>query len=38
VESNRQEDEWEAAVEEENEHKRLLGEVASKWDKITRNL
>jgi hypothetical protein len=29
---------WEEAVAEEEEHKRLLGAVADKWDKVTRNL
>ncbi len=34
----RVEDEWESAVEEENEHRRLLGEVSQRWDRLTRNL
>lgn len=35
---HRDEDKWEAKVEEEVEHRRLLGVVSSKWDKITAKL
>jgi hypothetical protein len=31
-------DKWDAAVEEEDEHKRLLSAVSDKWDEITQDL
>jgi hypothetical protein len=34
----RDEDQWNAAVEAENEHRRLLAAVSGRWDRITRNL
>lgn len=34
----RDEDAWKNSLEEEDEHKRLLGEVSSNWDKLTRKL
>lgn len=38
VESVRDEDAWETAVEEEAEHRRLLGRVSSQWAAITEQL
>jgi hypothetical protein len=38
VEEVRDDDLWAAAVEREDEHKRLLGEVSKHWDKITKKL
>lgn len=34
----RDEEKWDAALEQENEHKRLLEEASKHWDKITRKL
>lgn len=38
VEELRDEDAWQAATDRENEGKRLLGEVAQNWDKLTKKL
>jgi hypothetical protein len=38
VEDVMDEDAWQEQTEKEEEGKRLLGEVASNWDKITRKL
>src|SRR5262249_27555151 len=38
VTEHRNDDLWEAALDEENEHKRLLGEIAERWEGITRRL
>jgi hypothetical protein len=34
----RDEDKWKSAVEQEDEHRRLLNEVASRWDSLTEGL
>jgi hypothetical protein len=38
VEGERDEGFWEAALAEEQEHKRLLGEVSSQWPRLTNEL
>jgi hypothetical protein len=36
--SVRDEEKWEAAVEQETEHKRLLSAVSDKWEELTEDL
>jgi hypothetical protein len=38
VTARRDDDKWQAAVEQEEEHKRLLGVVSERWRQITRRL
>jgi hypothetical protein len=38
VESLIDQTKWDAKVDEENEHRRLLGVVSENWDKLTRSL